>query len=231
MKGFEYVNILHVTASIQRHCSYLRKCALTLIASDFNQLISHPIQFADFMRFRNQIVRYFYFFAFSICVLGTNYFEIIVYVLFNGDISHSRLYVVQHLKRYKQTYNIISSVVFHIVILAICLRCLFKMRKSHITMIAHRDTSKAKIRQLLFATTTFVVVIFLSFIIELLTFLFRFGKNSFHYIVNQNVSYSPIFWISFGYEGFSGFVVMITLFVWFPKLRPILADAPSSYPK
>ena len=56
--GLDYLTLLHVATITKRHFSYLRKCALTLIVSDFHQLTSKPIQFEEFMSFRNQVVRY-----------------------------------------------------------------------------------------------------------------------------------------------------------------------------
>ena len=212
IEGMDYVNYLRTVATVTKHCSYLRKCVLTLTVSDFNQLILNPIQFAEFMRLRNQIVRYSLFFAFSIFVLCPEYFQIAAIAVFN---DHTSLY--HHLRSHKLTYDIVSSLAFHIIILAKGLECLTKMRKTYIMKKANSDSNKAKIGPLLFATTTFMVIIIISFIIELLTF----PCPSF--VLTMNPSCLIIHWTSFGYEGFSGFVVMILLLVWFPRLRPTLA--------
>ena len=208
-KGTDYLHLLHLVDVIKRHCTYLQKCLLTLTASDFNQLISNPIQFAEFMRFRNQIVRYSLFFAFSVLVLCPDYFRLVASTILNHNRS---LYL--HLTRHVLTYGIASSITFHIIILAMCLRSLCIMRKTCIEMKENRATNKSKIRPLLFATKTFIVVIILSFIMELLSCQCTYS------ITMPESSCLNIYWISFGYEGLSGYVVMISLLVWFPRLRP-----------
>ena len=217
IEGLHHLTLLHVAAITKRHFSYLRKCMLTLIVSDFNQLTSKPIQFEEFMSFRNQIGRYSYFFAFSIFVLFPEYLRIVSAALFNHDAK--RLYF--HLSSHKLTYDIVSSLIFHILSLAICLKSLTETRKTDIEMRANGDVVKSNIRPLIFAMTTFMLVIISSFIIELLTFQYRIK-----YSVGSNMNMSNmgkiIHWIFFAFEGFSGIVVMASLMVWFPRLRPTL---------
>ena len=213
--GLDHLNLLQVAAITKRHCSYLRKCVLTLIVSDFDQLTSNPMQFVEFMRFRNQIVRYSFFVAFCSFALFPDYLQIISAATFD---NHHQLY--HHLSSHKLIYDIFSSLTFHIAIFAICLRCLTRTRKTDIEMRACSDANKSNIRPLLFTMITFMLVIVPSFIIELLTFPCDKTVYSVH---ADNSSCRIIYWISFGYEGLSGIVVMASLFVWFPRLRPTMA--------
>ena len=116
----------HILDTIQRHCSYLRKCVLTLIAIDFNQLTSKPMLFNEFMAIKNQVVRYSLFFTFSVFVLAPYYLEIILNATCTAENCHA-FSLWDHFVKHNFKYDIVSSIVFHIVILGICLRCLIIM--------------------------------------------------------------------------------------------------------
>ena len=75
MKGQYQRELLHAIATIQKHMSSIRKCMLTLITSDFRQLICHPICFKEYMLFRKQISRHAFILAFTFFSLRLTMFE------------------------------------------------------------------------------------------------------------------------------------------------------------
>ena len=67
-QGLFFINYRHVIEIIQRHCSYLRKCVLTLIITSFDKMILDPLRFKEYMELKNQMLRYSVFFILNECI-------------------------------------------------------------------------------------------------------------------------------------------------------------------
>ena len=226
-QGLFFINYRHVIEIIQRHCSYLRKCVLTLIITSFDKMISDPIRFKEYMELKNQMLRYSVFFILTLFIFLPGYMiNAIPLVTFRIHYLHW-VYSVWFRCHGQLIYHISSSVVFHTAILIICLRCMMSMRQRNKEMRQNSDSSKTNILSVIFASTTFVILIIISFIIEFLSLVLASNSRAYIFGVESlqlEVDYSDVLdWIFLFYEGINGLVAMASLFLWFPSIRPVWA--------
>ena len=219
-QGMFFFNYRHVIRIVQRHCSYLRKCVLTLIITSFDKMILDPLRFKEYMELKNQMLRYSVFFVLTLFIVLPGYvINAIPLVTFRIPYLHW-VYRVWFQWHGQLIYNISSSVVFHAAILIICLRCMTSMRRRNKEMRQNSDSSKTNILSVIFASSTFVILIIISFVIEFLS-LVRGYIISFESL-QLEVDYLDVLdWISLSYEGINGLVAMASLFFWFPSIRPV----------
>ena len=208
--------------TIQKHSSNIRKCMLTLITSDFYQLISNPIGFQEYMLLRNQISRYASMIAFTCFLLMPYYIRIIAVAV----TTYADRWDIQRWMKYIDpnapasfAYRIVETVLFHVTIIVLCSFNLIKIKQSDIEMKKNLESCKTNIRSLIFMVMTIATMIFIAFIIDLHSIIKK--RNGHYTILDHTIQSNIPYWISLCYEGITGFVVTASLLVFFPQLRPI----------
>ena len=222
-------NLLHAIGTIQTHSSNIRKCMLTLITSDFRQLIVNPIRFKEYMRFKNQISRYLFILAFTFFFLVPNYVRIIIVALTNHkDYMHLIGWTLKYVDPLSPSgfeFVMIATVIFYVVLLVVCGVNLVKIKQKEIEMKANSESCKTNIQSLIFMVFTITTLIFIAFVIALYRII-RGRINVYVDVRHVNMYVDIPFIFSLFYEGIIGLVVTFSLLACFPQLRPTLIHSP-----
>ena len=222
-------NLLHAIGTIQTHSSNIRKCMLTLITSDFRQLIFDPIRFKEYMRFKNQISRYLFILVFTFFFLVPDYVRIIIVALTNHkDYIHLIGWTLKYVDPLSPSgfeFVMIATVIFYVVLLVVCGVNLVKIKRKEIEMKANSESCKTNIRSLIFMVFTITTLIFIAFVIALYRII-RGRMNAYVDVRRVNIYVDIPFIFSLFYEGITGLVVTFSLLAWFPQLRPTLIHSP-----
>ena len=222
LSDLSFVNVflyqLEILSIIERHCIYVRKGILTLIILDFYQLLSNPLEFKEYTSKCNQLKRSLVMFTFTVIILLFNYVMVIMKYL-NFELGYIFAQNPLYWMISKELVaGLVSSSLFYIGITVLSSVLLYHMVRQEKSLDSQPGTNQAKVRPLILATVTFLVVIVSSYIMELVMILReKIMKSSRDDVVPPS---DIIRHVHYYHEGVCGFVVMMSLFFWFPRLRP-----------
>ena len=211
---------IEILSVVERHCIYARKGMLALIVLDFYQLVTNPLEFKEYSAMCNQVRRGFVMFTIVTLFLPFKYIRFVLEML---NLEMDILFAVNLMFWIRKTQlveDLVSSSVFYVGIIIFISVLLHRMVRQEKEKESQQATNQAKVRPLILATTTFLVVMVSSYVVEMVMMLRKeILKSSSQDLVFKSDIFLQIYYY---HEGVSGFVVMMSFFFWFPRLRPSL---------
>ena len=193
---------------------------LALIVLDFYQLISNPLEFKEYTAMCNQLKRGLVMLAIVTVILLFSYVKFVLQLInFEMDLVFA-LNLLGWMMKKQFAADLITSSLFYLGITIVSSVLLYRMIRLEKTPESQPGTSQAKVRPLILATLTFLVVMVSSYIVEIVKMLReKILKSSYQDVVSNS---EILLQIHYYHEGVCGFVLMMSFFFWFPRLRPKL---------
>ena len=216
--SFAYLYKTTLINTIERHCVFTRKGTLALIVNDFHQLVSHPLEFKEYSAWKNQLRRGILMFLVITFLLLFNYVKgLLLFLSFDIDYV---IFMKAGWWMYQNEWHEgwITPSIFYAGIMIILSRSLYHMVSKKKEFDTQQATNQAKVCPLILATVIFSVIIVSSFLIELITAL---REEIIKGDMKDLIYDAEVIWlIRQCHEGVCGFVVMLSFFFLFPRLRP-----------